>query len=286
MILTLNNLAQNARKIIHLGISSLLFLPILFVNSHAQVHDNRALTPDQQQALTLSQEAIGNTTREYSFTDQDRQLIDFSSYRGKPLVVSFIFTSCHHICPMITKNLAMKVDIAREALGAESFQVVTIGFDTAVDTPERMRFFASQRGIDFDGWDFLSADADTIEAITQDMGFTFTPSVSGFDHLAQTTLLDADGKVYRQVYGIDYELPILVEPLKELVFGRQRQISKISEWVNGIRLFCTLYDPSSGRYYFDYSIFIGAAIGILCLGSVLVFIIRAWRENRDSKLGT
>lgn len=279
MALAVKNLTQFFGKITRLGVIWFLLFVMSSIGSHAQTYTGRTFTPDQQQALKLSQAVIGNNTGGYIFTDHDRRRIDFTSYRGKPLLVSFIFTSCHHVCPMITKNLAAKVDLAREALGTESFHVVTIGFDTAVDTPERMRYFASQRGIDFEGWDFLSADAATIQSATRDMGFTFTPSASGFDHLAQTTLLDAEGKVYRQIYGINYELPVLVEPLKELVFGKQRQLSKMSEWVNGIRLFCTLYDPASGRYYFDYSIFIGVAIGILCLGSVFVFIVRAWREH-------
>ena len=65
------------------------------------------------------------------------------------------------------------VKIAREALGKESFSVVTIGFDTAVDSPERMRLYARERNINISGWDFLSPDKDTIEAFSNDVGFIF-----------------------------------------------------------------------------------------------------------------
>jgi protein SCO1/2 len=237
------------------------------------------LTTTQTLALERSQDAIGNQAADYGFLDQDRHQVRFSDYLGKPLLVNFIFTSCHHTCPMMTANLAKVVDVARDAVGRDAFSVVTVGFDVGVDTPEMMRFFAVERGIDFDGWDFLSGDREAIESITGDLGFYYTPSATGFDHLAQTTFLDAQGKVYRQVYGQSFEPPAIVEPLKELVFGEQRDAGKMSEWINGIKLFCTVYDPSSGKYYFDYSLFVSIGVGLICLFSIALFVIKGWREH-------
>ena len=112
------------------------------------------------------------------------------------------------------------------------------------------------------------------------MGFIFFKSPKGFDHLSQTTLLDAEGKVYRQIYGMTYDPPHLIEPLKELVFGQHKEASLVEGWINNIRLFCTIYDPHSGRYEFDYSIFIGIIIGIVILGSIATFIVREWRNKK------
>ena len=111
------------------------------------------------------------------------------------------------------------------------------------------------------------------------MGFIFFKSSKGFDHLSQITVLDADGKIYRQIYGVKYEPPQLIEPLKELMFGNRTESTLVEGWINNIRLFCTIYDPHSGRYEFDYSIFIGIIMGILILGSIGTFIVRAWRQN-------
>ena len=129
-------------------------------------------------------------------------------------------------------------------------------------------------------WTFLSADARTIEALTRDLGFSYFRSPKGFDHTAQTTVLDAQGKVYRQVYGENYAAPALVEPLKELTFGLRARESGLGGWVEGLRLFCTVYDPASGRYRFDYSIFVSLLVGTVSLGAVAVFIVRAWRQGR------
>ena len=236
---------------------------------------------EQEQALDLSYAALDNLVGNYHFLNQDGENVNLTDYLGKPLVVSFIYTSCYHFCPTITSNLKAVVEVAREALGDNSFAIVSIGFDSNVDTPERMRSFAKQRGIDFRGWDFLSGDAATIAAITADLGFSFATSAKGFDHLAQSTVLDAQGMVYRQILGVNYEPPVLVEPLKELIYGqRNTNRGRISEWVDGIKLFCTVYDPTSGKYYFDYSILVMIGTGLLCLISVAAFIIHAWRQNK------
>jgi len=175
------------------------------------------------------------------------------------------------------------MEVARDALGEDSFSVITVGFDTAVDTPARMRLYAKERNIDSDGWDFLSADESTIQAFSRDLGFIYFPSTKGFDHLSQVTLLDADGVVYRQVYGVDFDAPDLVEPLKELVFGKRSRASLVGSWINNVRLFCTIYDPHRGRYEFDYSIFIALVTGIIVLGAIAAFIIREWRKNTGAK---
>ncbi|MDX1488344.1 MAG: SCO family protein [Acidiferrobacterales bacterium] len=247
----------------------------------AQQHAPHANNPtlDENAALAISQAAIGRSVGDYSFTDSRGKTLRLKDLRGQPLLISLIYTSCYHTCPLLTKHLAQVVEIAREALGDTSFAVLTIGFDTAVDTPERMRTYARERGISISEWFFLSADPATMGALTRDVGFIYFASPRGFDHLAQTTLLDAQGRVYAQIYGENFATPTLVEPLKQLVFGTPAQARSLSGWINGVRLFCTIYDPSTGRYRFDYSLFIAIGVGIFSLGAVAVFVVRAWRQG-------
>ena len=235
---------------------------------------------DRDDALATSQGAIGRTIASHTLRDVEGQSLDLDSLRGKPLVISMIYTSCHHVCPTITKNLGRSAEIAREALGDDSFTVVTVGFDWAVDTPERMRLYASERRIDAPNWLFLAGDGQSIEALSEDIGFLYFPSAKGFDHLTQTTVVDADGVVYRQIYGVDISPPSLVEPLKELVFDTPRQAGLLEHWLDTFLLFCTVYDPNSGRYRFDYSIATTIFVGFLCLAAILTFIISEWRQAR------
>jgi len=236
-------------------------------------------TANAASALELSQAAIGRRLGNHRFVDRHGQSVDLDSLLGKPLVVSLVYTSCAHTCPMLTSRLADVAGVAREALGEDSFGILTLGFDAANDTPARMASFARERGIDRPDWHFVSADPATVEAFARELGFVFRPSAGGFEHLAQTTIVDRDGLVYAQVYGQAFETPSLVEPLKQLVLGIRPEAGILGRWLDGVRLFCTVYDPASDRYRFDWSIFIAAGAGLVSLGGVAAFIIRALRQR-------
>jgi protein SCO1/2 len=204
----------------------------------------------------------------------------FSEFRGKPLVVSMVYTSCYQICPMTTRFLSGVVDKARAALGDDSFSVAVIGFDTQVDTPAAMRYFADKQGIDDSVWQLLSMTSAELEQLASDIGFQFFPSSNGFDHLIQATVIDAEGQVYRQVYGQVFDTPLLVDPLIELVLGRGApEQPMLTNLMNKIKLFCTTYDPVRDGYYFDYSLFIGMLIG----ASIIIFtsfvVVRGYNNN-------
>jgi protein SCO1 len=233
---------------------------------------------DEAEALRVGQAAIGRQLADHALLDTARHPVRLAEFRGKPLVVSMVYTSCSSVCPTIVQTLDVAVEAAHKALGQDSFAVVTIGFDTRVDTPARMRAFARAQGIDRPSWRFLSGDADTVDALTDEIGFTVYPSPQGFDHLALTTIVDQEGLIYRQIYGGVFEAPALVEPLKDLVFGRRSDWTSIEGLINRVRLFCTLYDPRTGGYRFDYSPFVGMAIGLIALAGVAGFALREWRR--------
>jgi protein SCO1/2 len=237
-------------------------------------------TFDYDQALKVSQAALGNQLGNHEFIGADGNVVTLAQLRGKPLVLSMVFTSCYQICPMTTRHLSKIVQKAREALGDDSFNVAIIGFDTAVDTPDAMRFFAAKQGIIDKGWRLLSASPQTIAALSKDLGFQFYSSSNGFDHLIQATVIDAEGKVYRQVYGQVFDTPLLVDPLIELVLGRSPpEQPLLANLFDKIKLFCTTYDPVRDGYYFDYSLFLGMLIG----GTIILFtgtiVVRGWRRN-------
>jgi protein SCO1/2 len=95
-------------------------------------------------------------------------------------------------------------------------------------------------------------------------------------------VIDADGKVYRQVYDMKFDTPMLIEPIKELVFGTPKSNSLVEHIGNRIRLFCTVYDPKSDRYITDYSIFVGMFIGLTSLLFVGFLVVREWRRGGAS----
>lgn len=261
---------------------AVVFVALAPAVSLAHAHQSRSGVIDEATALSVSRAAIGRPVGDYGLRDTSFREVRLSEFWGRPVVVNMIYTSCTHTCPLIVQTLRRAVEAARSTLGPESFVVLTIGFDVRADTPERMRAYAQSQGIDSTSanWRFLSADAESIEALSRDVGFMFASSPKGFDHLSQTTVIDSDGVVYRQVYGSDFDPPRLIEPLKDLLYGRRSDLSSLSGLVNRIRLICTVYDPAADRYRFSYAIFLGIAIGFVSLSAVGFVLIRAWLRTR------
>lgn len=235
---------------------------------------------DSDAALKISQAAIGRSLDGYQLIDRQGRTVSLADYRGKPLMISMIYTSCFHICPTTTQNLARAVTTVRSAVGEDAFRVATIGFDARNDTPERMRTYARQQRVSREkNWIFLSADQATINRLTTDLGFLYTPSSKGFDHLIQTTLVDGEGKIYRQIYGMEVDPTVLTRAMKELVFGRTPVSLNLTSLVDRVRLFCTVYDPASDSYKLNYAMIFGMVIGVFGLMATAIVLVRILRQG-------
>ena len=273
------------RAIPRLAVGSTAF--VLAVAACAAAGDRADIDADT--AIARGQSAVGVQLDDHRFVDSRGRNVGLGELRGKPLVLSFVYTSCPDTCSIVTPNLSRAVRAARQALGERSFSVATIGFDYAFDTPEQMRMYADRQGVTMSGWSFLSGDAPTLERLLDQVGFTYVESPRGYDHVAQTIVIDAQGRVFRQIYGDSFAVPFLVEPLKDLALGRPAGATVLGDWIERVKLLCTVYDLSAGRYRFDYSIFVAAGVGLLCLGAVGVFIVRAcslsapWRRCLRSR---
>ena len=247
--------------------------------------DSGDATLEPGATLDRSQRAIGNTVGEHALRAGDGTPFRLSQLRGRPALVSFVYTSCSQVCPTTTRFLARAVAEADRTLGPGRFAVATIGFNYPYDTPEAMRAFAKAQGIDRRDWHFLSPEAGTVEAVTRDLGFSYAASAGGFDHLTQVTVLDAQGRVVAQVYGEDFEVPMLVGPLKALLTGSPLPEITLENVVERVRLLCTVYDPRTGRYRLDYRILLEIFTGSTIVLAVLGFLFREWLRNRRLRAG-
>lgn len=236
---------------------------------------------DPEAALEKSGAAIGRVTSDHRLIRADGTPLGLAELRGKPLVVSLVYTSCSTVCPIGTETLKSTVTEARAMLGDASFQVLTIGFDARNDTPRRLGAFAADHDIDGDPlWQVATASPAVLRALLEEVGFSYAEAAGGFDHVTQTTILDAEGRVYRQVYGDQFPLQVLVEPLKELVLGVSVASFTPAALVDRLRFLCTVYDPKTGRYRISYTIFLEAGAGVLPLLLMGWMIVRMWRGSR------
>jgi protein SCO1/2 len=238
-----------------------------------------AQAPDAERAYRASQAAIGQALPDFTLRDRLNRPVKLSAYQGKPLVVSFVYTGCFQACPVATKFLMEAVETARKALGDDRFAVVSIGFNQPFDNPVAMASFARQNGIDDPRWFFLTPRAGEVEALTQRFGFVYDATPKGFDHITQVTIVDPKGVIYRQVYGENFDLPMLVQPLKELLSGQASESFTVENVWEKVKLYCTVYDPNSGGYRVNYGIFFEIFAGLTTLGAIAWVVIRELRRR-------
>ena len=240
-----------------------------------------ALDPDA--ALRASQAAVGHQLDEHTLLDAQGQPVRLSSYRGKPLLVSFIYTGCFQVCPLTTRSLQSAIEGGRGIFGTSQFNVVSIGFNQPADSPQSLKAFARQHRIDVPNWDFLSPHASIVEALTRELGFDYLATPAGFDHVIQVTLLDAEGRVYRQIYG-ELNAAAIGEPLAQLLRNAPApQQFRLDELIDRVRILCTDFDPATGKVRVKYGLLLEVAGGVTFALTMLWFFLAEWRARRRAR---
>jgi protein SCO1/2 len=235
---------------------------------------------DPKLALRDSQAAIGRTVGDYALRDTEGRAVRLAELRGKPLVVNFIYTGCFQVCPASTQFLATAVSQAERTLGPGTFRVATIGFNLPFDTPAAMKAFARKHAVESPHWLFLSPDAATLPQLVADFGFRYESTAAGFDHLLQASIVDADGRIYRQVYGDQFDVPLFVGPLLELAQAKPVPQGSLQALFEQVKLLCTVYDPVAGRYRVNTVIVAELLAGASIVLGVLAFLVVEWRRRR------
>ena len=236
---------------------------------------------DPAEAVATSQRAIGRTIGNYRFVDTTGKPLSLDDYRGKPLVISLIYSSCSTICPPTTQRVIDAATEAGRVFGLDRFNVLTVGFDARNDTVARMAQFASNQGIKLPNWRVASGDPAAIEGLLSDLGFAYRAVAGGFDHVTQTTIVDRNGKVYRHVYGEDFPSQMFMEPMKDVIYGTTTPFT-LDGILDRIRFICTAYDPNARHYRLDYSVVVGGVLAAFSLLAMGGWILREWRRSAQA----
>lgn len=239
---------------------------------------------DRDEAVRASQSAVGRTVPDFTLLDRQGRPVALSSLRGKPLLVSFVYTGCFQACPAATRALDESVRRLADRFGEDGFRVASIGFNQPADSPQALRAFAAQNRITRANWEFLSPPAAAVEPLTRAFGFRYAATPAGFDHVLQVTLVDASGRIVRQVYGEAAATELLADDLARLAAGEAlAQRSLLADIADRVRILCTVYDPRTGTYRVDYSLAWEIAGGLTFILSMALYMLNEWRVRRRER---
>ena len=102
--------------------------------------------------------------------DQDGREVRFytDALRGKIVLISFIYTSCTDICPILMHNLSDVQNSLGDRFGKDVF-FVSISVDPEDDTPEELKKYAERYGAK-PGWTFLTGPKKDVDAVIRRFG--------------------------------------------------------------------------------------------------------------------
>jgi protein SCO1/2 len=128
----------------------------------------------------------GMPTARFALHDQDGRVVDAATLRGRPAVVTFLYTSCRDTCPLV----ADQVRGALDQLGSASVPVVAVSVDPRGDTPLAAKRFLARHGLTGRARYLLGSRAALAPVWRQ---FGVRPQDAGSDHTPSTVLLDHRG---------------------------------------------------------------------------------------------
>jgi protein SCO1/2 len=141
----------------------------------------------------------------FSLTSQDGKPVSLADLRGKVVAVTFIYTECPDICPMLTQKMVQVQDELGADFGAK-VAFVSISLDPEHDTPEVLKDYAQFWGAKPEGWSFLTGSPEAVRDVTRRYGVFFAKKEDGsVDHTQLTSLVDAEGRLRVQYLGARFD---------------------------------------------------------------------------------
>ncbi|MEK6725456.1 MAG: SCO family protein [Deltaproteobacteria bacterium] len=230
---------------------------------------------EQKTSVVKSEDVIGHKIGEYRLIDHNGKEFSTSEFAGKPFVVSFIYTSCIHICPTITLSLSNVVKEKTGRLGKD-FNILTVSFDPDKDTPQKLKEFGSNFTKDFAHWRFTTAGKETIDRMTRDFGFFYKKEGDTYQHINMVSVVDANGQILNHIYGIDFKPDQVLGPIYHPDKFKKVDKAGFAGLLEKVTLFCYKYDPATNSYRLDYPLLFQIALEGTVLFSILFFV---WKKE-------
>ena len=122
---------------------------------------------------------------------------------GRPLLVTFIFTSCPGACPLVVDEC---IEAARKAgkgrSGKDRPMVLALSFDPDIDTPAKLKAHMKENHLSPRDVTFLTGTQAEVDKVVQDWGVSVGRDKKGdIFHGFQTNVLDRSGRIVATYVG-------------------------------------------------------------------------------------
>ncbi len=184
------------------------------------------------------------------FVNEQGQSVVLAQYFGgkKPVIISPVYYSCPGLCNFHLNGLVDGLKGLDWTVGNQ-FDVIAVSFD-ATETPDLAKNKKDNYMKVYDrpgseaGWHFLTANSQTVKALTDGLGFKFkwSEEMKEWSHASAAIIISPQGKISRYLPGIVFEPKTLKIALNE---GSQ---GKVGNLIDSLILYCFQYNPHKSEY--------------------------------------
>ena len=171
---------------------------------------------------------------EFSLIKPDGNLTNLSDYEGQVLIVSFIYSRCPDVCPIVSSNLRWLSQVLADDYET-NFSIISVTVDPWWDTQNVLGEYAEQRNL---SWPHLTGDLESLEPIWESfhVGLQTYTNVSNetndgdsnntsgrhhpdylVDHSTATIIIDKEHKQRVRWNDLDWEPTLFAEDVQQLM---------------------------------------------------------------------
>ncbi len=167
----------------------------------------------------------GDAVPNFSLVNQDAKPIRLDGYRGKALLLTFIYTRCPlpEYCTLMSDNFArIDKDLQKDSTLYQKTHLLSVSFDPAYDTPKVLRSYGAAHtgnytSETFKHWEFATGTPEQIKEIGKFFGLTYVQEKDQIVHSLRTIIITPDGKVYKIYRGNDWKPDEVLRDLQILL---------------------------------------------------------------------
>ena len=199
----------------------------LRISSSASVLDQIDVTaqakPDYKPDKLYNVPTPGQAVPDFKFLNQAGKTIAIDQFRGKVLLVTFIYTRCPlpDYCIRMSRNFAdIQHQLAADPQLYNKTHLLSVSFDPAHDTPKVLRSYGAAYAGDgsFSHWDFAAPSSTDLDAVDQFFDVGVSPGAdSTLTHTLSTALIGPSGKIFRWYPSNDWAPSAVVDDVKQAV---------------------------------------------------------------------
>ncbi len=183
----------------------------LVMTDHAELQDisfTKASDTGSDGTSNLRIPEPGDVVPDFTLVNQSGKTIHFDQFRGKPLLLTFIYTRCPvpDFCPLMSNNFsAVLKQLQRIPKVFAKTQLLSISIDPEYDKPSVLRsygrVYAGDVDRDFQHWQFASGSPEEVRKAADFFGLSYNQKEGQVVHALQTVLIGSDGKIAKVYTG-------------------------------------------------------------------------------------